>query len=378
MAQTIYCDESGFTGNDLSNADQPHFVYASIAISNEEADEIRNQVIRDYGIDGKELKGKKLVRFARGRKAVSQILDKVVFRSQCVIMHKKYALACKLYEYLFEPVLAPKTRIFYEIGFHRFISMIVYLELRIREGNAERLFDDFDRLMRSRDMTGLSFLFGTGPSTYTVRSLSAVIQEFCVRNQKEIFEEIDSLRDLSVGKWILDLTVACLNPVLWHWGTKFESLEVYCDDSKPLESYLREGVFDAMIGRTDKQTFELGGHSQQITYNLSKPIQLVTSDSAPGIQIADVLSSALGHALQNRAEEYSGMWLRKFDEASAINPNSIMPMGESEANEQILGAKGRRNTLVLQELMARCRSGANLLDNIERFVAYASGLPPNS
>lgn len=339
MAQTIYCDESGFTGNDLSNADQPHFVYASIAISNEEADEIRNQVIRDYGIDGKELKGKKLVRFARGRKAVSQILDKVVFRSQCVIMHKKYALACKLYEYLFEPVLAPKTRIFYEIGFHRFISMIVYLELRIREGNAERLFDDFDRLMRSRDMTGLSFLFGTGPSTYTVRSLSAVIQEFCVRNQKEIFEEIDSLRDLSVGKWILDLTVACLNPVLWHWGTKFESLEVYCDDSKPLESYLREGVFDAMIGRTDKQTFELGGHSQQITYNLSKPIQLVTSDSAPGIQIADVLSSALGHALQNRAEEYSGMWLRKFDEASAINPNSIMPMGESEANEQILGAK---------------------------------------
>jgi hypothetical protein len=255
--------------------------------------------------------------------------------------------------------------------------MIVYLELRIREGNAERLFDDFERLMRSKDMAGLSFLFDASPAKSSTRSLSVVVQEFCVANQKEIFEEIDSLRDLSVGRWVLDLTAACLNPVLWHWGARFESLEVYCDESKPLESYLKEGVFDAMVGRTDKQTFELEGHSQQITYNLSKPIELVTSDLQPGIQIADVVSSALSHALQNRAEEYSGVWLRKFDDAVAISPNSIMPMSESEANELILGPKGRRNTLVLQELMDRCRSRSDLLDNIERFVAYASVLPAN-
>jgi len=372
MPQTIYCDESGFTGNDLSNADQPYFIYAGIAISNSEADEIRKQVIRDYRIDGAELKGKKLLRFARGRKAVSQILDDVLPRSQCVVMHKKYALACKLYEYLFEPVLAPKTGIFYAIGFHRFISMIIYLELQIREVNAERLFQDFEHLMRSKDITELPFLFGTGPSAPTVRSLSATIQEFCVANQKEIFEEIDLLRGLSVGKWILDLTAACLNPVLWHWGTKFESLEVYCDDSKPLQTYLSSGIFDGMIGRTDKQTFEMDGHSQQITYNLAKPIQLVTSDSAPGIQIADVVSSSLAHALQNQEEEYCETWLRRFYAATAINPNSIMPMSQSEANEQILGAKGRRNTMVLEELMARCRSGADLLDNIEQFVACAS------
>ena len=372
MPQTIYCDESGFTGNDLSNVDQSHFVYVGIAITSVEADEIKNRVIRDYRVNGNELKGKNLVKYAKGRRAVSDILDNVVARSQCVVMHKKYALACKLYEYLFEPVLAAKNWIFYEIGFHRFISMIVYLELRIREGNAEKLFEDFEQFMRRKDMAGLSYLFGTGPAQPEVRSLSAKVQEFCVANQQKIFEEIDFLKTLTVGRWVLDLTAACLNPVLWHWGAQFESLEVYCDDSRPLESYLKEGVFDAMIGRTDKQTFELEGHSQQVTFNLCKRIELVRSDSTPGIQIADVVSSALAHALQSRAEDYSRDWLEKFDAGGAINPNSIMPMSEGEANEKILGPSGRRNALVLEELMRRSRSGSDLLANIERFVTYAS------
>src|SRR6266478_2042043 len=108
MAQTIYCDESGFTGNDLSNVDQPHFVYAGVGITPEEANEIKDRAIRDYRVNGVELKGKNLVKYAKGRRAVSDILDTVARRSQCVVMHKKYALACKLYEYLFEPVPADK------------------------------------------------------------------------------------------------------------------------------------------------------------------------------------------------------------------------------------------------------------------------------
>jgi hypothetical protein len=283
---------------------------------------------------------------------------------------------CKLYEYLFEPVLADKSYIFYQIGFHRFISMLVYLELQIREQNAERLFEDFEQLMRGKNIARIAFLFGPSPEKPATGSLSPMIQEFCIANQKEILEEIESLGDVSVGKWILDVTGACLNAVLWHRGAKFESLEVYCDESKPLESLLRVGgIFDAMVARTDKQTFELEGRSQQITYNLVKPIELVTSEGQSGIQIADVVSSALAHALQNRAEEYSQEWLRKYDEAGAINPNSIFPMSENEAKEAILGPSGRRNTLVFQELIARCRSGTNLLDNIERFIARVSGLP---
>lgn len=49
--QTIYFDESGFTGN-LLHPNLPYFVYAGIAISAEEAEEVVNELIRDYGVQG--------------------------------------------------------------------------------------------------------------------------------------------------------------------------------------------------------------------------------------------------------------------------------------------------------------------------------------
>jgi hypothetical protein len=82
VPQTILCDESGFTGNDLSNADQPHFVYAGIAISPEEADEIKTSAIQAYQVNGNELKGKQLIKHAKGRRVVSDTLDRVLLNQE--------------------------------------------------------------------------------------------------------------------------------------------------------------------------------------------------------------------------------------------------------------------------------------------------------
>lgn len=71
--QEIYCDESGFTGNNLLYPNQPFFTYASIAISNEEAAACVEELIKDYGVQGGELKGANLVKFNKGRKAVSTV-----------------------------------------------------------------------------------------------------------------------------------------------------------------------------------------------------------------------------------------------------------------------------------------------------------------
>lgn len=56
---------------DLSNVDQPHFVCACVALTPEEGNEIKDRVIRDYRVNGIELKGKNLVKYAKGRRAVS-------------------------------------------------------------------------------------------------------------------------------------------------------------------------------------------------------------------------------------------------------------------------------------------------------------------
>ncbi|MGA9305676.1 MAG: DUF3800 domain-containing protein [Candidatus Sulfotelmatobacter sp.] len=128
--QTIYCDESGFTGTRLSDKDQPHFVYASVAVTPHRASEIVTETRQRFRIEGQEIKGNSLVKFARGRRAISFLLDTCLKDSQCVVINTQYALACKLYEYIFEPVLKNKGVLFYRLGFNRFIANLLFSELR--------------------------------------------------------------------------------------------------------------------------------------------------------------------------------------------------------------------------------------------------------
>jgi hypothetical protein len=52
---TIFCDESGFTGQDLLNPDQPYFSYSSVLIDPEEAQQLVAQATADFRL-GNELK----------------------------------------------------------------------------------------------------------------------------------------------------------------------------------------------------------------------------------------------------------------------------------------------------------------------------------
>lgn len=95
MPQKIYFDESGFTGNNLLAPDQRYFAYASVATDDAEAQEFVSELIVRYGIQGGELKGSKLVKFNKGRKAIDEILTKFNGRLKISISDKKFALACK-------------------------------------------------------------------------------------------------------------------------------------------------------------------------------------------------------------------------------------------------------------------------------------------
>jgi hypothetical protein len=110
--QEIYCDESGFTGNDLLDQGSTFFAYASVAINHEEATEYVNNIIQKYKLQGGELKGRNLLKYPKGQKVISEILRNFKDRIKVAVYHKKFNLACKFYEYIFEPALAQKTLYF--------------------------------------------------------------------------------------------------------------------------------------------------------------------------------------------------------------------------------------------------------------------------
>jgi hypothetical protein len=147
--QPVFCDESGMTGNDLLDRNQGFCTYAGVAVTGERAEEVVRKLLRDYKMQGNELKGKNLVRAGLGRRAIRSLIREVGSETHLVIHHKKYALACKFFEYIFEPVLAKQNSIYYEVGFHGFIANLIYFWTEARQESAVQLLTDFAAYMRS-------------------------------------------------------------------------------------------------------------------------------------------------------------------------------------------------------------------------------------
>ena len=103
--QTIYLDEAGFTGNNLLDPEQPLLVYSSLALEEGLAAELLDEALDKFRIHSEELKGARLVRSRKGKQVISWLLEKCADQSLLFIADKEYALACKFFEYVYEPVL---------------------------------------------------------------------------------------------------------------------------------------------------------------------------------------------------------------------------------------------------------------------------------
>src|SRR6266478_1049068 len=150
---TLFCDESGFTGQDLLNPDQLYFSYSSVLIDPLEADEIVAKAKVDYPL-GNELKGSRMLSNSPGRKAAEFIFDKIVERSITVVADKRYALAGKLYEYIFDPVVGGNSAL-YNVGFHKCLTNLLYAQFTSRDPSAIELLNSFQKAVRTQDFSGL-------------------------------------------------------------------------------------------------------------------------------------------------------------------------------------------------------------------------------
>ena len=370
MTQTIYFDESGFTGNHLSDPDQPIFVYASVAIDREFALDVHSEAVSSLGERSGELKGKRLVRRVRGREVISRILDRVRYNSYAVAVDKEYALAGKFFEYIFEPVLAPRSSLFYGIDFNKFIATLLCISARAKVDHAEKILEDFENLMRTRDPRHFDTMLSPMDTGFDPSNPLGRVLTFALCHEKSIMRELRGMdRVLGNNTWILELSATSLHQILSYWGEKFDAMDIYCDESKPIKENL--SIFDSMIGREDKAYIHLGGKQMgySFIYNLSNSVRLVDSKEYPGVQIADVLASSIAHALKNPGLEESQEWLSIMgDEGGAL------PIGPEVSYIDLNRIDTAVNSLVLQELVDRSIKGESLLIDMAEFVVATKGM----
>lgn len=360
MSEVIYCDESGFSGNNLNDDGAPFFVFAGVLIDPEEAEAVVSGVKRACRIQG-ELKGANLTKHAKGREAIGMVLDRCASRAKVIVADKKFALAGKLFEYIFEPALSENSKFFYDAGFHKFIANMLYVAWRARAESAGMLLKAFQESMRALDQKPLDVLqkaFGDDADTDSPQDL---VLRFARANEAAIAEEMEGLGDENpAGRWALDLSATCLDGLLASWGESLDGMRVICDASKPLQEM--QDPFTWRVGYNgEKQYVEIGGRRKLLTYSLAEPIAFRKSHEVPGLQLADVVASAISYAMRNREDEEANSWLKKVDAAHSIE-DTILP---DFAHANVSHKDAMANSLLLMELVNRAEKGKPLLPGIE-------------
>jgi len=373
--QTIYLDEAGFTGNYLLDPDQPVFVYAAVAMAEDQAAALHSEAVSRFRLHDGELKGGNLVKREQGREAISWLLERSVEHSLLAVYDKRYALAGRFYEYIFEPLLADLSALLYAIEFHKFVAMVLHGHFAAGDPDARRLMRDFETLMRTLDPQQVDAVVAHAGEVVMTGPLGHLLV-IALCQQEKIKREIELLRDMEDSpRWELELSVPSVNYLLATWGEKRGALQVHCDRSKPIRSSLESdfSVFNEMIGRRDKAYFPVRQQdSPSVIYNLAGPIQLEDSRNCPGIQIADVIASSVAYALNNPDDGSSQEWLGLAEEmiAAAVWPEfkHIDLRLESPAV----------NSSVLCELHERSIRGENLLDGLREFILAVKSACPSS
>lgn len=356
MVQQVWCDESGFTGNKLLDRQQPFFVYCSVAVSEAEASELVARLVREGSVQG-EVKAAKLLRFNQGRKAVERLVREIDGRFCISFYEKKFALARKFFEYIFEPSLSAKSSVFYQIKFHKFIANLLYVHFGAQRRSAEEIFEEFEQSMRDLDEGRLHRLLLRGDLARDAISLQPIV-DFGILNFHAIREEMETLRGEGVGRWVLDLTTSALYSHLGVWGDKFDKFDVCCDSSKPIAESFPLG---ALVGQDEKVYTTISGEPHLLTPNLAKPIELRDSKRTPGLQLADIVSGAGLNVFTDRESSLGGI---RSEIAAAVSGDSVLP----EPDEYLTGRSAGLHSRILTRLVGRSRDGLPLLEDLESLV----------
>jgi len=130
--KTIYMDESGFTGQDLTSTDQPVFVQASTDLSNEESREIYERFFS--GVQAQELKHSVLSRRESGRARIVKFVQSICKdnpkRFATWFAHKEFALLSYMVDLWVENAMHEDGVDLYEDGGNLALANLSFFGLR--------------------------------------------------------------------------------------------------------------------------------------------------------------------------------------------------------------------------------------------------------
>lgn len=367
MVSTVFCDDAGFTGDNLLNPEQPFFAYAAVAIEAHQATALVAELRRLFSIGADELKGKNLYKRGFAPQLIERLSGALGGRTSIALNHKLFSLAAKFYEYVYEPMVAPISSFFYERGTHLYVATALWAYLDAQHPTAKRVGERFEAIMRRR--AGQPQLHFDSEIT-ELRADEAIepIVRFAAAYRDRAIAELEDLADESGRiKFVLDLSFSSAKSVLATLGERLGELDVVMDDSKPLEKFA--GFFDNFVGRSDTVYMELRGRRVPLTFHLHRPLRFGSSETEAGLQIADIFASFAALAARDR-----------FNPRGAAILQTLLPLLDGDSVFPDFDAIDLRrkevvmNMSLVSELADRAEARLPLLENIDAYHETMSHL----
>lgn len=357
-SKKIYCDEAGFTGANLFDANQPIFTFASTDIEENRAKELLDETIPRFRIQNLvkgngELKGGELAQRPRGQEALKWLFGECKNNFYVTTHNKLFAIAAKFFDITFEPLIADYNTFFFRTKFHRFVVTAIYLELLTKNQMMLDAVQNFHTVFQARSTVDGSVI-KTTVDKMTLSNPSAVENILLLwrLNERKILAEYDRLSDKSekINKWTLELSMTSLNTALNYWGTKHKQITPVCDDSTPLSEL--QDVINILGGQYN---FD---ESYMPTFNGAtvNPVEFGKSHENPSIQIADLVASAFNYAVNNLKSDFTKTLFENFSEQ--ISEDNIIPDTEdfNLKNEQAV-----KNYLMLLAIIKNSKENGGLI-----------------
>ena len=301
--RTIYFDESGFTGSNLLDGEQPYFAVASTVMEPEDAADILRESFPHY--QGQEFKFSNIWRSRRNRNRLPEFVRNIGSSPEHVFVwwvDKKFAVLCKIIDFLVEPIMTNAGYDFYGEGFS--LKFSNYIHFGLTHVAKDELYTDILHAYQR---------FSRDPHKASLRILQKDVQDLLSKTgepMRSLLEPVSIGADLfelhsdldtfgSTG----DIQVTCVMRSVVHWRESYsEDFRIVHDDSSNF--FRRRHLWNRLVSQDVPDQLLPAADGTDIQFPL-RVLSTTSTDSKKNdaVQLCDILAGLTVRCLEFRVRE---------------------------------------------------------------------------
>lgn len=326
----IAFDESGNTGQNLLDSNQPYFALASVGVSQQDISELTGI----FNSSAKELHFTNLKKYKSSRNELIKFLNHELINFDNIkyqITDKKFALINHIVDRFIEPVLYNNEINIYEDNSHIILSNLIFI-FGNQAWDSEK-FNDFlnsfqDFIRNPSEETINEFYCSTENLIESIKNPDQTKNLDLILESKKIKESIID----GIEKYSFDLIFPSFNLLADSWYKQLNSsFEVIHDNSKAIAFY--EKMLEFLSDPKKMVEMEVGYGTRKMSYPLKfSNIELVDSIIFKEIQIADLIASSLTFGLKNQDKISNDAFVKEIWESKLFNMyhHDLRPLDEQK------------------------------------------------